>query len=101
MNSFNPDDPTVALEHLYLAIDTVKDMALYLERADQSELQDKMLDVTNRMGLEGETLIYQKCIEKGIRFNPKYLNDTILYYSQNGGDDPNTLGTNFKATRPL
>ena len=93
--------PPEALEHLYRAIDTVKDMALYLERADAGELQEKMLDITNKMGLEGETLIYQKSIEKGIRFNPKYLNDTILYYSQHGNGDPNTLGTNFKATHPL
>lgn len=93
--------PPDALEHLYLAIDTVKDMSLYLERSDQSEIQERMLDITNRMGLEGETLIQQKVLEKGLRFNPRYLNDTILYYSQNGNEDPNTFGTNFKATHPL
>jgi len=94
-------NPQLASEHLYRAIDAVKDLALYIERADDGEIQGKMLEITNRMGLEGETLIQQTVLEKGLRFNPRYLNDTILYYSQNGVRDPNTLGTNFKATHPL
>jgi len=94
-------NPQLASEHLYRAIDAVKDLALYIERADDGEIQGQMLEITNRMGLEGETLIQQTVLEKGLRFNPRYLNDTILYYSQNGVDDPNTLGTNFKATHPL
>jgi len=94
-------NPQVAADHLYRAIDAVKDLALHIERADDGDIQANMLEITNRMGLEGETLIQQTVLEKGLRFNPRYLNDTILYYSQNGVDDPNTLGTNFKATHPL
>jgi hypothetical protein len=93
-------DPREASEHLYLAIDTAKDLALNIRRADDGDIQEQILAVTNQMGLEGETLINQTVLKKGLRFTPKYLNDTLLYYADESRD-PNTLGTNFKATRPL
>ena len=93
-------NPELAADHLYRAIDAAKSLGLYIRRADDGEIQDNILDLTNKMGLEGETIVNQLALSKGLRFDPKYLNNTMLYYADESRDQ-NTLGTNFKATHPL
>ena len=92
--------PDLAADHLYRAIDTAKSLALCIRRADDGEIQDNILAITNQMGLEGETILNQLSLDKGVYFDPKYLNNTMLYYADESRD-PNTVGTNFKATHPL
>jgi hypothetical protein len=84
-------DARKASENLYGAIDTAKDLGLCTQRQDDGDISEKITEITNRMGLEGETMIEQLVYQKGLRFNPKYLNDTLLYYSYTYGS-PNTLG---------
>ena len=52
-------------------------MGLYIRRADDHEHQEKLDDIANRLGVEGETILQKEAEQKGIYFFPKYLNDIV------------------------
>ena len=70
-------DPKKASIALYQAIDDVRELSLYTQRADQDELGSELESIAYRLGLSGEEIIQRMSLRYGVRFIPKYLNDKI------------------------
>ena len=62
---------------MYLAIEDIRNLTLFIRRADDHEHQEKLDSIATRLGIEGETILVKEAEEKGIYFFPKYLNDII------------------------
>lgn len=63
---------------LYAAIDNIRDIALGTRRADDSQIKDDLNLIATNLGLEGETILNEKAIERGLRFFPKYLHTSFI-----------------------
>jgi hypothetical protein len=59
------------------ALEAIRELSLYTQRADQDELAVELNAIANRVALTGEELIQRTSARMGIRFFPKYLNETI------------------------
>jgi hypothetical protein len=57
---------------LYGAIEHLRNLGLM-----NTNYTEKINEISDRLGYEGETIANQLAISKGIQFRPKYLNDTI------------------------
>jgi len=64
----NPDRAA----HLYGAIEHLRNLGLM-----NTNYTEKINEISDRLGYEGEVIANQLAISKGIQFRPKYLNDTI------------------------
>lgn len=73
---------------LYACVEDVRNLALAIRRADDSEHQDKLNEIANELGYEGEFIINQNAISKGIQFFPKYLNDSLVDYPDGRSEGP-------------
>jgi hypothetical protein len=60
---------------LYRAIEDVRNLALFVRRADDHEHQEKLESIAVQMGVEGETTLFELAQKQGVYFFPKYLND--------------------------
>jgi len=60
---------------LYRAIEDVRNLALFIRRADDHEHQDALESIAVQMGTEGETTLFEIAHKNGLYFSPKYLND--------------------------
>jgi hypothetical protein len=60
---------------LYQAIEDVRNLALFIRRADDHEHQEKLESIAVQMGVEGETTLFEIAQKNGLYFFPKYLND--------------------------
>ena len=60
---------------LYRAIEDVRNLALFIRRADDHEHQEKLESIAVQMGVEGETTLFELAQKNGVYFFPKYLND--------------------------
>jgi hypothetical protein len=70
-------DPKSASVALYTALEDIREMSLYTQRADQDELADELNQLAGRVAITGEEIIQRISIRNGVRFFPKYLNDKI------------------------
>lgn len=73
---------------LYACVEDVRNLALNIRRADDAEHQDKLNEIANELGYEGEFIINQNAISKGIQFFPKYLNDSLVDYPDGRSEGP-------------
>lgn len=73
---------------LYSSIENIRDISLGIRRADDAEHQEKLTDIANNLGYEGEYIINQNAITRGIHFFPKYLNDSLMDYPDERSDRP-------------
>jgi hypothetical protein len=73
---------------LYACVEDVRNLALNIRRADDAEHQDKLNEIANELGYEGEFIINQNAISKGIQFFPKYLNDSLIDYPDGRSEGP-------------
>jgi hypothetical protein len=60
---------------LYQAIEDVRNLALFVRRADDHEHQEKLESIAVQIGVEGETTLFELARKNGLYFFPKYLND--------------------------
>ena len=60
---------------LYNAIEDVRNLALFIRRADDHEHQETLETIAVQMGVEGETTLFELARKNGLYFFPKYLND--------------------------
>ena len=67
-------------EALYAATENIKDMGLGLRRADDGDIQEKLARISAKLGYEGEVILNQKALASGVRFFPRYLNESLLDY---------------------
>ena len=70
-------DPGRASEALDQTLEALRELSLYTQRADQSELFEDLNHIADRLGYTGEDLIQRTSARLGVRFFPKYLNDII------------------------
>jgi hypothetical protein len=70
-------DPSLAATALYQALEHVRELSLYTQRADQVELGREINSIADRVALTGEEIIQRISIQRGIRFFPKFLHNVI------------------------
>lgn len=85
--------PDLAAPALYAALENIRDLGLGLRRADDGQYQDDLDDIAGRLAYEGEFIINETALKKGVYFFPKYLNETIQEYPENAA------GTAFVPSR--
>ena len=73
---------------LYACIENVRDIAMGIRRADDSEHQEALDQIAKELGYEGEFIINQNAISKGIQFFPKYLNESLVDYPDGRTEGP-------------
>jgi hypothetical protein len=73
---------------LYAALTNVRELGLGLRRADDSDHQEKLEQIAKEMGYDGEFMINEAAISRGIQFFPKYLNDSLMDYPDGRSDGP-------------
>lgn len=70
-------DTREAARHLYLAIESIRNLGLFVRRADDSHIQDELEDIAGRLGVDGEYELYTSSKKNGVYFFPRYLNETV------------------------
>ena len=74
--------PDEAAEALYAATENIKDIGLGLRRSDDVDIQEKLAGIAGNLGYEGELILNQKAISSGVRFFPRYLNESLMDYPE-------------------
>jgi hypothetical protein len=69
-------------EALYAATENIKDLGLGLRRSDDVDIQEKLAGIAAKLGYEGEVILNQKAISTGVRFFPRYLNESLEDYPE-------------------
>jgi hypothetical protein len=73
---------------LYVAVEAIRDLGLGLRRADDANIQEELAGIAFQLAIEGETILNQNAVSRGIYFFPKYLNDTMLDFPEYVAKDP-------------
>ena len=79
MASTRLDDAAGAL---YAALENIRDLGLGLRRADDTDIQEKLTQITRQLGYEGEYILNQNAVHQGLYFFPKYLNESLAEYPE-------------------
>jgi hypothetical protein len=58
-----------------MAIEDIRNLSLFIRRADDHEHQEKLESIAVQVGVEGETTLFALAKKQGVYFFPKYLND--------------------------
>jgi hypothetical protein len=77
-------DIDLSAKALYAAVDNIRDIGLGIRHADDTVYQDRLEDIAGELSYEGEYAINQVAVSKGLYFFPKYLNETIKDYPEDG-----------------
>jgi len=77
------DELDTAARALYSACEYARDIGLGIRRSDDGNIKDELNKIANDLGLEGEMIINQNAIQKGIYFFPRYLNDMNTDFPEN------------------
>ena len=75
---------------LYGAVENIRDLALGIRRADDTEYQETLDTIAKELGYEGEFMINEHANAKGIQFFPKYLNESLVDYPDVRSEGPFT-----------
>ena len=67
---------------LYAATENIRDLGLGLRRADDSDIQEKLAVIASQLGYEGEVILNQNALSKGLYFFPRYLNESLAEYPE-------------------
>jgi hypothetical protein len=86
-------NPDAAASALYQAVEHIREMGLYTQRADD-DYAEAINHIATRLGASAEDVIQATARMMGVRFSPRYLNDIMADTS----DDSDTFGKNHKAT---
>jgi hypothetical protein len=73
---------------LYACVENIRDIAMGIRRADDAEHQEDLNTIANELGYEGEFIINQNAIARGLTFFPKYLNESLMDYPDARPDGP-------------
>ena len=77
-----------AAKALYSSAENIRDIGLGIRRADDSEHQEALEKIARELAYEGEFIINQAAISRGLQFFPKYLNDSLMDYPDGRKDGP-------------
>lgn len=65
----------LSAKYLYKAIDNLQDLALNAKGGSTGFIEE-VHDIASRLGSEAELMIMEVALEKGVRFNPKFIKET-------------------------
>lgn len=68
----NLNNPEAAAQYLYDAVDRAESMKMYV----RPEHQDELHETIKQMAIDGEHLILESALSKGIFFRTSYLKDS-------------------------
>ena len=71
-----------ATESLYAATENIRDLGLGLRRADDADIQEELTDIAGKLGYEGELILNQNALSKGLYFFPRYLNESLMEFPE-------------------
>lgn len=71
-----------AAESLYAATENIRDLGLGLRRADDADIQERLTDIAGKLGYEGELILNQNALNKGLYFFPRYLNESLMEFPE-------------------
>ena len=71
-----------AAQALYGALENIRNLGLFIERADDSHMAEDLESIALELGYEGEYVLNQNAIARGLYFFPKYLNETVKDYTE-------------------
>ena len=83
-------DLDTATAALYSATENIRDIGLGLRRADDENIREDLNRIASELGYEGEFIINQNAISRGVYFFPRYLNESMADYPENA--DPREQG---------
>lgn len=69
-------DPKVSADALYQGVKYMQELALYHERADETYAAE-IQSILTRLIADVEDNIQHTAMLRGLRFNPRYINDVI------------------------
>ena len=72
---------------LYAAIENIRNLGLFVERADDSNYAEELQTIAAELGYEGEYMLNQNAMSRGLYFFPKYLNETTKDYAEDVAPD--------------
>jgi hypothetical protein len=71
-----------AAESLYAATENIRDLGLGLRRADDADIQEQLTDIAGKLGYEGEVILNENAVNKGLYFFPRYLNESLMEFPE-------------------
>jgi hypothetical protein len=77
-------DIDLSADALYAALDDIRDISLGIRHADDGQYQEELEAVALELAYDGESEINKVALAKGLRFFPKYLNETTQEYPDYG-----------------
>ena len=84
LGTANIDKAAVAL---YASIENIRNLGLFVERSDDSNYAEELQAIAAELGYEGEYMLNQNAMARGLYFFPKYLNETIKDYAEDAPPD--------------
>jgi len=73
-----------AATFLYHSIENIRDLSMGIRTSSDGTIQESLQRIGNDLGFDGEFAINQNAIKKGLRFFPKYLNESFDDYPEDG-----------------
>lgn len=96
LESTADSDVEKAAPALYAACENIRNLALFIRRADDAPHQDKLNEISSKLGYDGEFIINKTAIANGTYFFPKYLNESLEDYSENVRDTRKMRANDFR-----
>ena len=84
---------------LYAAIEDIRNLSLFIRRADDHENQEKLESIAVQLGIEGESTLFEMSKKKGVYFFPKYLNDLPPEEGEHDVKNGKAIGEHFPDPR--
>jgi hypothetical protein len=79
------DEATLAL---YASIENVRNIGLRINRPDDVNFAEELEQIASELGYEGEFIINQNALSRGLYFFPKYLNESVADFTENARPIP-------------
>lgn len=76
-----------AAQALYGALENIRNLGLFIERSDDSNYAEELEAIALELGYEGEYMLNQNAMARGLYFFPKYLNETLQDYTEDAVPD--------------
>ena len=73
---------------LYAALENIRNIGLRINRPDDVHYAEELEQIASELGYEGEFIINQNALSKGLYFFPKYLNESVADYTENARPIP-------------
>lgn len=77
-----------ATQALYASMENIRNIGLRINRPDDVNYAEELEQIASELGYEGEYIINQNALSRGLYFFPKYLNESVADYTENARTIP-------------